>query len=161
MFVPQNKTINDLLAQNDKVNYSLRRRIYDTERIKSELEWQKWNMLTDKDTFLKEIENLENALYRKLNPKMLVETRCEERLYRAGIELCLDKTTIGLHKEHFQLNNTTKMLNDKLNQAKAMHNVLIEQINVLDEQLKNKTHALNVDQKCLQYRVQLDNRNCS
>jgi tektin-2 len=44
MFVPQNKTLNDLLAQNDKVNYSLRRRIYDTERIKNELEWQKWNV---------------------------------------------------------------------------------------------------------------------
>lgn len=44
MFVPQNKTINDLLAQNDKVNYALRRRIYDTERIKNELEWQKWNV---------------------------------------------------------------------------------------------------------------------
>ncbi|XP_027846423.1 tektin-B1-like [Aphis gossypii] len=161
MFVPQIKTINDLLAQNDKVNYSLRRRIYDTERIKNELEWQKWNMLTDKDKFLKEIEKLENALFEKLNPKMLVETRCEERLYRDGIELCLDKTTVGLHKEHFQLNNTTKMLNDKLNQTKALHNTLIEQINVLDEQLKNKTHALNVDQKCLQYRVQLDNRKCS
>ncbi|KAL4112315.1 hypothetical protein QTP88_016127 [Uroleucon formosanum] len=160
MFVPQNKTINDLLAQNDKVNYALRRRIYDTERIKNELEWQKWNMLTDKDKFLKEIEKLENALYRKLNPKMLVDTRCEERLYRTGVELCLDKTTIGLHKEQFELDNTIKMLNDKLNQTKALHNILIEQINVLDEELKNKTHALDVDQKCLQYRVQLDGRSC-
>ncbi|XP_029342219.1 tektin-B1-like [Acyrthosiphon pisum] len=161
MFVPQNKTINDLLAQNDKVNYGLRRRIYDTERIKNELEWQKWNMLTDKDKFLKEIEKLENALYRKLNPKMLVETRCEERLYRAGVEMCLDKTTTGLHKEQFELDNTIKMLNDKLNKTKALHNILIEQINVLDEELKNKTHALDVDQKCLQYRVQLDGRSCS
>jgi len=75
-------------------------------------------MLTDKEKLLKEIEKLENALYRKLNPKMLVETRCEERLYRAGVELCLDKTTSQLHKEHFQLNITTKMLNDKLNQTK-------------------------------------------
>ncbi|XP_022177341.1 tektin-B1-like [Myzus persicae] len=158
MFVPQNKTKNDLLTQNDKVNYSLRRRIYDTERIKIELEWQKWNMLTDKAKFLEEIEKLESALYRKLNPKMLVETRCEERLYRAGVELCLDKSTIGLHKEHLELDNTINMLNDKLNQTKTLHNILIEQINVLDEQLKNKTHALDVDQKCLQYRVQLDGR---
>lgn len=75
-------------------------------------------MLTDKDKFLKEIEKLENALYRKLNPKMLVETRCEERLYRAGVEMCLDKTTIGLHKEQFDLDNTIKMLNDKLNKTK-------------------------------------------
>lgn len=84
-------------------------------------------MLTDKDKFLKEIEKLENSLDKKLNPKMLVETRCEERLYRDGVELCLDKTTIGLHKEHFQLDNTTKMLNEKLNQTKYdMHNKLIK-----------------------------------
>lgn len=44
MFVPQHKTKNDLLTQNDKVNYGLRRRIYDTERIKYELEWQKCNV---------------------------------------------------------------------------------------------------------------------
>jgi len=44
---------------------------------------------------------------------------------------------------------------------RALHNILIEQINVVDEQLKNKTHALDVEQKCLQYRVQLDGRSCS
>jgi len=44
MYVTQNKTKNDLLTQNNKVNYGLRRRIYDTERIKNELEWQKWNV---------------------------------------------------------------------------------------------------------------------
>jgi len=75
-------------------------------------------MLTDKAKFLEEIEKLEKASYRKLNPKMLVETRCEERLYRTGVELCLDKSTIGLHKEHLELDNTTKMLDDKLNQTK-------------------------------------------
>lgn len=44
MFVPRNKTENDLRAQNDNVNYALRRRIYDTERIKNELEWQNKNV---------------------------------------------------------------------------------------------------------------------
>lgn len=44
MYVPRDKTKNDLRAQNDNVNYGLRRRIYDTERIKKELEWQKENV---------------------------------------------------------------------------------------------------------------------
>lgn len=44
MYVPRNKTENDLRAKNDNVNYALRRRIYDTERIKNELEWQKKNV---------------------------------------------------------------------------------------------------------------------
>lgn len=75
-------------------------------------------MLADKEKFLIEIEKLEEALDRKLNSTKLVQTRCEERLYRVGAELCLDKTTIGLHKENIQLENTTQMLTDKLNQTK-------------------------------------------
>lgn len=67
---------------------------------------------------MKEIENLVDALDRKLNPKKLVETRCEERLYRVGAELCLDKTTTGLHRENVQLNDTVKTLTDKLHQLK-------------------------------------------
>jgi len=39
---------------------------------------------------------------------------------------------------------------------RAMHTNLLGHMNVIDEQLRNKTHALNVDQKCLQYRVQLE-----
>lgn len=75
-------------------------------------------MMADKEKFLKEIENLENALDRKLNSKKLVETRCEERLYRIGSELCLDQTTIGLRKEWLELDNTIQILTDKLNQTK-------------------------------------------
>lgn len=44
MYIPRDQTKNDLRAQNDNVNYGLRRRIYDTERIKNELEWQKRNV---------------------------------------------------------------------------------------------------------------------
>lgn len=44
MYLPRDKTKNDLRAQNDNVNYGLRKRIYETERIKTELEWQKWNV---------------------------------------------------------------------------------------------------------------------
>lgn len=44
MYVPRDKTKNDLRAQNDNVNFALRTRIYDTERIKNELEWQKLNV---------------------------------------------------------------------------------------------------------------------
>lgn len=36
-----------------------------------------------------------------------------------------------------------------------MHNVLVEQINLVDEELVHKSHALAVDQKCLGYREKL------
>lgn len=75
-------------------------------------------MILDKETLLKEINKLEEALDRKLNSKKLVETRYEERLYRDEVELCLDKPTLGLQKENALLDNSTKMLNNKLNQTK-------------------------------------------
>lgn len=75
-------------------------------------------MMADKEKLYTEIENLEDALDRKLNSKKLIETRCEERLYRQGAELCLDKPTIELHKEYFQLENTTEMLTEKLDSLK-------------------------------------------
>lgn len=36
------------------------------------------------------------------------------------------------------------------------YNILTEQVTLIDEELINKTHALAVDQKCLEYRTQLD-----
>ncbi|XP_050433254.1 tektin-2 [Adelges cooleyi] len=156
MYVPREKTKNDLKAQNDNTNFALRRRIYETERIKDELEWQKSNMQVDKEKFLKEIENLEIALDNKLNSKKLADTRCEEKLYRAGAERCLDRPTLQLHKEIAQLNATTQTLAEKLDQSKSMYNILTEQVTLIDEELKNKTHALGVDEKCLQYRSQLN-----
>lgn len=44
MYIPRVKTKNDLRAQNDSVNRGLKRRIYDTEKMKYELEWQKSNV---------------------------------------------------------------------------------------------------------------------
>lgn len=39
---------------------------------------------------------------------------------------------------------------------RAMHNILIGHLKIIEVQLWNKTHALSVDQKCLQYREQLE-----
>lgn len=75
-------------------------------------------MTTDKDKFQEEIVNLEDTLTRHLNSKKLVETRSVERTYRNGFELCTDKTEIELNKERFQLDNTIRILTDKLNQTK-------------------------------------------
>ncbi|XP_025200186.1 tektin-2-like [Melanaphis sacchari] len=161
MFLLRHRILSDMIALNDKVDFGLRKRIYETERAKYELEWQKANMLLDMETLVKEINTLESALDAKLNSKMLVETRCEGRLYRDGIELCHDKPTFGLHKENYLLDNSIKMLNNKLIQTKAMHNVLIGHLKIIEEQLRNKIHTLNVDQKCLQHRAQLKDPNRS
>lgn len=36
------------------------------------------------------------------------------------------------------------------------YNNLTEQVSLINEELIHKTHALSVDQKCLEYRSQLD-----
>jgi len=44
MYLLRHKTKSDMIALNDKVNFGLRKRIYNTERAKYELEWQKNNV---------------------------------------------------------------------------------------------------------------------
>lgn len=44
MYVPRERAKNDLKAQNDATNFALRKRIYETQRIKNELDWQRFNV---------------------------------------------------------------------------------------------------------------------
>jgi len=44
MFLSRHRTKTDMIALNEKVNFGLRKRIYNTERSKYELEWQKENV---------------------------------------------------------------------------------------------------------------------
>jgi tektin-2 len=40
--------------------------------------------------------------------------------------------------------------------CRAMHNILVGHLNLIEQQLVNKIHALNVEQKCLKYRERLE-----
>lgn len=39
-----------------------------------------------------------------------------------------------------------------------MYNVLVEQLDVVEEELKNKIRTLGIDQKCLEYKAQWDSQ---
>lgn len=45
LFVARERARNTLRAQTDVTNYTLRKRIYDTQRARNELEWQKMKVL--------------------------------------------------------------------------------------------------------------------
>lgn len=45
LFVARGRARNALRAQTDVTNYMLRRRIYDTQRARNELDWQKMKVL--------------------------------------------------------------------------------------------------------------------
>ncbi|KAG8311470.1 tektin 2 (testicular) [Homalodisca vitripennis] len=77
-------------------------------------------MIPDMDRLMKEITNLEAALLEKTNALKLAETRCENRLYRPGAELCRDEPMLGLADEVLQLRRTMRDLQDKLDSAKLL-----------------------------------------
>lgn len=75
-------------------------------------------MVADMDQLMKEIVNLDAALLDKTNALKLAETRCENRLYRPGAELCRDEPMLGLNDEVTQLRNTMSSLRETLDNAK-------------------------------------------
>lgn len=75
-------------------------------------------MLPDMERLMKEIANLEVALEDKTNALKLAETRCENRLYRPGAELCQDEPALGLADEVLQLKRTRRNLQDRIDSAK-------------------------------------------
>ncbi|XP_054288147.1 tektin-2-like [Macrosteles quadrilineatus] len=155
MYVPRERAQNDMKAQNDATNFALRKRIYETQRIKNELDWQRFNILPYMDRLMKEIDNLEQALLDKTNALKLAETRCENRLYRPGAELCRDEPMLGLHDEVCQLRKTQQDLQNKIDAAKATYNMLEDQLMVIDRELYNKNQALTTDLRCLDLRARL------
>uniref|UniRef100_A0A0A9XWS8 Tektin n=1 Tax=Lygus hesperus TaxID=30085 RepID=A0A0A9XWS8_LYGHE len=152
MYVPRERARNDLKAQNDATNFALRKRIYETQRIKNELDWQRLNMVKDMEKLHKEINALEKALENKKNAIKLVETRLENRLFRPGIECCRDEAAVGLEDELHELRETRANLMAQLDNAKATFNALEDQLVNIDRELHNKNHALSTDLRCLDLR---------
>lgn len=48
LYCSREKARNDLHAQHDATDYGLRRRIYETQRHKNELQWQRQKVLSSK-----------------------------------------------------------------------------------------------------------------
>ncbi|XP_073968914.1 tektin-B1 [Rhodnius prolixus] len=153
--VPRQRARNDLKAQNEATNFAIRKRIYETQRIKNELDWQRLNMTQDMERLAKEIDSLEKALFYKVNSIKLAESRLEARLYRPSSENCRDQPTIGLEKEVLDLRETKACLQNKIDLAKATYNGLERQLVIIDRELLNKNHALSTDLRCLDLRNRL------
>lgn len=75
-------------------------------------------MVADMERLIKETGYLETAYLNKTNALKLAETRCENRLYRPGLEMCRDEAMTGLTNEVQQLRQTQNDLKDKLDSAK-------------------------------------------
>ncbi|EEZ99614.1 tektin-2 [Tribolium castaneum] len=155
LFVVRERARNDLRAQRDRVDFTLRKRIYETQKARNELEWQQFKMREEMDKLLKEIKTLEDALLAKTDALKLCETRLENRAYRPGFELARDETETGLKNEVTQLRQTRNDLINKINCAKATYNALENQQVIIDTDLENKSHSLMTDIRCLDMRIRL------
>ncbi|KAK9737978.1 hypothetical protein QE152_g10253 [Popillia japonica] len=119
LFVIRERANNDMLAQRDCVDFTLRKRIYETQRARNELQWQQLKMREEMEKVEKEIKALEGALKDKDDARKLAESRLEHRTYRPGIELARDEAETGLKDEVMQLRQTQRDLQDKIYCSKA------------------------------------------
>ncbi|XP_020712017.1 tektin-2 [Athalia rosae] len=146
---------NDIRAQQDVTDFTLRKRIYETQKARNELDWQKMKMQTEMERMLKEISRLEDALLAKTDAIKCAETRLESRTYRPGFELCRDEVELGLKDEVLQLKQTKEDLTAKINCAKATYNGLESLLIQIDKNLDDKQHSLMTDIMCLDLRARL------
>ncbi|KAJ8922335.1 hypothetical protein NQ315_004278 [Exocentrus adspersus] len=155
LFVVRERARNDMLAQRDRVDFTLRKRIYETQKARNEIEWQQLKMREEMDKVVTEIRTLEDALLAKTDALKLAETRLENRSYRPGFELVRDEPDEGLKNEVIQLRQTRKDLIDKINCAKTTYNALEDQQVIIDRDLTCKNQSLATDIRCLDLRVRL------
>ncbi|XP_076672239.1 tektin-B1 isoform X2 [Andrena cerasifolii] len=155
MNVIRERARNDIIAQQDVTDFSLRKRIYQTQKARNELEWQKRKIQKEMEISQKEIVRLENALLHKTDAIKCAETRLENRTYRPGIELCLDEADSGLKNEVLQLRQTEQDLIKVIENSKEAYNNLESLLMRIDGNLDDKQHSLATDVMCLDMRATL------
>lgn len=155
MNVIRERARNDIKAQQDVTDFSLRKRIYQTQKARNELEWQKLKVNREMETLQKEILRLEDALLHKTDAIKCAETRLENRTYRPGFELCRDEAELGLKDEVLQLRQTQKDLIKVIENSKAAYNNLESLLVRIDKNLDDKQHSLATDVMCLDLRATL------
>ncbi|KAL0133171.1 hypothetical protein PUN28_000734 [Cardiocondyla obscurior] len=159
--VMREHALNDINAQQDATDYTLRKRIYQTQKARNECEWQKLKVQQEMEILEKEIKQLEKTLTSKINVVKCVETRLENRVYRPGQELCKDEVELGLKNEVLQLKQTEENLIKMIEHTKASYNNLESLLMRIDKNLEDKQHSLNTDVMCLDMRAPLKTGNRS
>ncbi|XP_049301672.1 tektin-2 [Anopheles funestus] len=155
LFATREKARNILRAQQDRTAHTLRKRIFETQRARNELEYQLGKMKEEMAKCLREIETLERAHDQKTEALKVVETRLENRAQRSGMELCIDESYHGLCDEVQKLRDTIKTLRAKIDATKTTYNALRDHANKIDQDLQNKQHSLMTDIRALDLRGRL------
>lgn len=155
LFVSRERAKNLLFAQQEKTELTIRKRIFETQRGRNELAWQKIQMEDELKRCMSEIDQIQKYLDENKDTLKLAETKLENRTYRSGMELVLDDVYDGLSDEITKLREIRNMLNEKFNKAKATYNILEAHLNKTTKDLARKEHTLTTDIRGLDMRMRL------
>ncbi|KAM7355179.1 tektin-2 isoform 2-T2 [Cochliomyia hominivorax] len=155
LFVCREKAHNMLISQQDRTEHTIRKRIFETQKARNELEWQQLKMKEEMEKATCEIKTLEQCLRDKTDGLKLAETRLENRAQRSGMELCLDAAHDQLCFEVEKIREIRRRLMDKIDEAKTNYNLLEEHAQKIDVDLENKQHSLMTDIRALDLRQRL------
>ncbi|KAM9107247.1 tektin-2 isoform 2-T2 [Megaptera novaeangliae] len=149
------KTNNELEAQRVATEFAFRKRLWEMEKVYSELKWQEKNTMEEIAELQEDIRHLEEDLRRKLQNLKLCHTRLETRTYRPNVELCRDQAQYGLTEEVHQLEATTAALKQKLAQAQDALDALYQHLARLQADIACKANSMLLDTKCVDTRRKL------
>ncbi|XP_017531789.3 tektin-2 [Manis javanica] len=149
------QTNNELEAQRVATEFAFRKRLWDMEKVYSELKWQEKNTLEEISELHEDLRHLEEDLRRKLQNLKLCHTRLESRTYRPNVELCRDQAQYGLTDEVHQLETTIAALKQKLAQAQDALDALYKHLARLQADIACKANSMLLDTKCMDTRQKL------
>uniref|UniRef100_A0A2A4J1A4 Tektin n=1 Tax=Heliothis virescens TaxID=7102 RepID=A0A2A4J1A4_HELVI len=155
MFKSREQARNQMHAQSQQVELIMRRRVYDIQRARNEMEWQKYKLEQNLQKVDREIETLRAAVADKINPTKLVETRLETRTRRPVLERVQDKPMRGLIEEFERVHMSHNMLEKKLEEALTTYHGMFNHHGRVTKDLQHKNQALETDRRLIEIRKPL------
>lgn len=155
IFATLEKTKNDLEAQRRATEYAYRKRIHECEQAKNELEWQQKNTKEEIAAMEGDISALQRAIYAKMAPMQVAQTRLEQRTRRPNVELCRDAPQYQLCHEVAEIEGSINELNEKLRVAENALSNLLADLARIEQDLAIKTRSLALETCCMETREKL------
>ncbi|XP_050665588.1 tektin-B1-like [Leptidea sinapis] len=155
MFKSCEQAANQMYAQSQQVEMIMRRRVFDVQRARNEMEWQKYKLEEHLRKLDREIGCLRSAVADKINPTKLVETRLEARTQRPVLERVQDKPMRGLIEEYERVHLSSNMLEKKLDEALATYHGMHTHWERVVKDLEYKNQALETDRRLIEIRAPL------
>ncbi|XP_041986690.1 tektin-B1-like [Aricia agestis] len=152
MFRSRETARNEMYAQSQQVEMIMRRRVYDIQRGRNEIEWQKQKLEQNLQKLDREIESLRAAVADKIDPTKLVETRLEIRTRRPVLERVQDKPMRGLIEEFERVHVSSSKLEQKLEDALSTYHGMFNHLQRVNRDLHNKNQALETDRRLVEIR---------